>query len=77
MARDLIETDIQNIPDPIFKATIIRILTGLEKSLEDIRETLTADVQELNTNQTKMKNAVTKIQNRLGVMTTRMEEAEE
>ena len=34
MARDLIETDISNMPDPEFKATIIRIVAGLEKSIE-------------------------------------------
>ena len=35
MARDLIKTDISNMPDPEFKTTIIRILAGLEKSTED------------------------------------------
>ena len=38
MARDPLETDISNMPDGEFKATIIRILTGPEKSMEDIRE---------------------------------------
>ena len=33
MARDLRETDISNIPDGEFKATIIRILTGPEKRM--------------------------------------------
>jgi len=33
-ARDLIEADISNIPDGELKATIIRILTGLEKRIE-------------------------------------------
>ena len=36
-ARDLIETDMSNMLDSEFKATIIRILAGLEKSTEDIR----------------------------------------
>ena len=36
MARDLGKTDISNMPDGEFKATIIRILTGLEKRIEDI-----------------------------------------
>ena len=38
MATDLIETDISNMPDTEFKATIIRTLSGLEKSIEDTRE---------------------------------------
>jgi len=30
-ARDLSERDVSNMPDGEFKATIIRILTGIEK----------------------------------------------
>jgi len=41
--KDLNETDISNIPDSIFKAMIIRILTGLEKRVEDMTETLNRD----------------------------------
>ena len=41
IARDLTETDTSNMPDEEFKATIIRILTGIDKRIEDIRETLT------------------------------------
>ena len=63
--RDLIETDISNMPDGEFKATIIRILSGLEKSMEDIRETLSAETKELKNNQEEMKNAITEIRNRL------------
>ena len=40
MARDLIETNISTTPDPEFKTTIIRILAGLEKSIEDNRQSL-------------------------------------
>ena len=39
--KDLIETDISNMPDPEFKTIIIRILAGLEKSIEDNRASLT------------------------------------
>ena len=46
-ARDLSETDINNMPDKELKATIIRIVTGLEKSMEDIRETLNTEIKEL------------------------------
>ena len=44
-AKDLSETDISNMPDGEFKATIIRILAGLEKSMKNIRETLTAEIE--------------------------------
>lgn len=65
------------MPDPEFKAIIVRIQAGLKKSIEGIRETLTTEVKELKTNQAKMKNAITKIQNQLDIMTTRIEESEE
>ena len=37
MARDVSEIKISNMPERQFKATIIRILTGLKKRIEDIR----------------------------------------
>ena len=61
MAGDLIKTHISNMSDPEFKATTIRILAGLDKSMEDIRETLTAEIKELKNNQANMKNAVTEV----------------
>ena len=48
MVRDLIKTDVSNMPDSEFKATIIKILAGLEKSMEDTRESLTAEIRPKN-----------------------------
>ena len=39
-AKDLSEIEINNIPDKEFKVIIIKILTGLEKKVEDFSETL-------------------------------------
>ena len=47
MARDLSKTDISNMPDGEFKATIIRIPGGLEKRVEDISESLTIEIKGL------------------------------
>ena len=44
--RDLSETDISNMPIGEFKTTIIRIFNGLEKRIEDIRETLKTEIKE-------------------------------
>ena len=49
------------MPDGEFKATIIRILIGLEKRIEDVSEALTTVIKELKKNQSKMRNAITKI----------------
>ena len=51
MARDLTKTGISNMPDGEFKATIISILSGLEKSREDFREAPSAEIKELKNNQ--------------------------
>ena len=45
IARDLSETDINIMPVGEFKATIIRILTGLEKRIEDFSKTLTTEMR--------------------------------
>ena len=68
MARDLLKTNISNMPELEFKTTIIRILAELEKNIEDIREALTAEIKELKTSQAEIKNAITKMQNRQDVM---------
>ena len=47
MARDLGETDISNRTDGELKSMTIRILTGHEKRREDISETLTTEIKEL------------------------------
>ena len=37
-----------------FKTTIIKILVGLEKSIDDTREPLTVEIKEPNSNQAKI-----------------------
>ena len=60
-----------------FKATILRILTRLEKIIEDISETLTTEIKELKKNQLEMKSEINDIRNILHAMNRRLEEAEE
>ena len=47
IAIDLSETDISNMADGEFKATIIRFQLGLKKRMEDLREAHTAETKEL------------------------------
>ena len=37
---------------------IIRMLPGLEKSIDDTRESFTVEIKELQSSQAKMKNAI-------------------
>ena len=48
--RDLNEIDRSNMPDGEFKAMILRILTGVEKRIEDINESLTTEIKQLQKN---------------------------
>jgi len=45
MVRDPSKTDISNMPDGEFKVMIIRMLTGLEKRVEDMSETLNTEIR--------------------------------
>ena len=47
MGRDLTETGISKMLDKEFKATIIRILIGLEKRMEEFKEAFTPEIKEL------------------------------
>ena len=60
MDRDLIETDISNMPDPEIK-TISRILARLEKSIGDTRESFIPEIKGLQISQAKIKNATTEL----------------
>ena len=51
------------MPEQEFKTTILRILARLEKSTEDTRESLTAEIKDLKSSQAEIKNAITKMQN--------------
>ena len=44
-----------------FKTMIIKILAGLEKNIEDTRESITIEIKELISSQTKIKNAIIKM----------------
>lgn len=52
-ARDLLKTDTSNIYEQEFRTTVIRILAGLERSIEDTRETLAADIKDLKSSRPK------------------------
>ena len=56
---------------------IIRILAGLEKSIEDTRESLSAEIKELKSGQAKINNTITEMQTQIKTIQKRMDEAEE
>ena len=42
-AKELVKTDIKNITEQEFRIIVIRLITGLEKSIEDNRESCCRD----------------------------------
>ena len=74
--RDLINTDMNKMSELEFK-TIIRILTGLEKSIENTREYFTTEIKELKSSQFEIKNAIIDMQTQIDAMTVRTDTAEE
>lgn len=60
--RDLLKTDISNISEQEFRTTVIRLQAGLERSKEDTRETLAAEIKGLRPIPDEIKkNAITEM----------------
>ena len=53
-SQDLLKRDISNISEE-FRTKVIKILSGLERSIEDIREALPAEMKDLKTSQAEIK----------------------
>lgn len=45
-ARDLLKTGISNMSEQVQRTAVIRILAGLERIIEDTRETLVAEIKD-------------------------------
>ena len=54
-ARDLINTDISKMSELEFRIMIIRMLAGVEKSIEYTRESLSAEIKEIKSSQAEIK----------------------
>lgn len=75
-ARDLREMEISKIFNREFILMIIKMNSGLEKSVEDISATLTATLKK-NKNESEIKNKIIKIKNILDRINNRLEEAQD
>ena len=61
-ARDLISMDISKMLELEFRITIIKILAGLEKDINNTRESPSGEIKELKSNQVKIKKVINEIQ---------------
>ena len=75
-AKELLKTDINNLTEQEFRIIVIRLIAGLEKSIEDRRESIATEIKELKNSHDKLKNVVNEVQNKLQEVTVRNDEAE-
>ncbi|KAF0878141.1 LORF1 protein, partial [Crocuta crocuta] len=75
-AKELLKTDISNITEQEFRMIIIKLNAGLEKSMEDIRDTMATNNMELKNSYDEFKNVINEIHNKMEASNSRIEEAE-
>ena len=71
-ANELIKNDLSNIAENEFKIIVIKLITGLEKSIEDSRESITTKIKGQRNIQEELKNAINEVQNKMEVTTAWM-----
>ncbi|KAF0872840.1 LORF1 protein, partial [Crocuta crocuta] len=75
-AEELLKTDVSNIAEQEFRRIVIKLITGLEKGMEDIRETIATKTMELKNSCEEFKNAINEMHNKMEMSNAWIEEAE-
>ena len=76
-ANKLIKKDLNNRTESEFRIIVIKLIAGLENSIEDSRESLATEIKGLRNSQEELKNAINELQNKMETTTARIEESEE
>ena len=76
-ANELIKNDLSNIAEREFRIIVLKLIAGLEKSVEDSRESIATEIKGLRNSHEKLKIAINEVQNKMEVTRARIEEAEE
>ena len=76
-ANELIKKDLNNITESEFTIIVIKLITGLENSIKDSRESLATRIKGLRNSQEELKNAINELQNKMEATTAQIEEAKE
>ena len=63
-ANELIKKDLNNITEREFRIIVIKLIAGLENSIEDSRDSIATEIKGLRNSQEVLKNAINKLQNR-------------
>ena len=76
--NELIKNDLSTITQQEFRIIVIKLIAGLEKSIEDIRESIATEIKGLrNSHEELKKNAINEVQKKMEVAIAWIEEAEE
>ena len=76
-ANELIKKHLNNITESEFRIIVIKLIAGLENSIDDNRESVATEIKGLRNSQEELKNATNELQNKMEMTTARIEEAEE
>ena len=77
-ATELILTDVSQLSEMEFRATMVKMMSKLEKSInENVTENIESLRMEMRANLTEIKNSMSQMQSKLEALTARVTEAEE
>ena len=76
-AKELIKNNLSNITEQEFRIIVIKLIAGLEKSIQDCRQSISTEIKGLKNTREELKNAINEVQNKMEATTSRIEEAEE
>ena len=60
-ANGLIKNDLSNITEQEFRIIVIKLIAGIEKSIEDSRESIATEIRELRNSHEELKNAINEV----------------
>ena len=76
-ANELIKNDLGNIMEEEFRIILIKLITGLEKSIEDGKESIATEIKGRRNSHEELKSAINGVQNKMESAIAWNEEAEE
>ena len=75
-ANEFIKTNLSNITEQEFRIIVIKLIAGIEKSIEDSKESIATEIKGPKKSHDELK-MLNEVQNKLEVATAWIEEAEE
>ena len=74
-ANKLITNNLCNVTEKGFRIIVIKLIAGLEKTIEDSRESIATEIKGLRNSHEELKHAINEVQNKMEATTAQIEEA--